>query len=106
MWPMIWWMMEKVVVAVERALRSVSSWYSTTPAEKMIGAGVDRRGRCTCSGAMYLSVPTIAALRARGLAGVLDAGHAKVRELDAATGLEEQVGRLDVAVHDGLAMCA
>ena len=41
-------------------------------------------------------------LRARGVTGVLDAGHTEICELDATTGFNQQVGRFDVAVHDAL----
>jgi hypothetical protein len=48
--------------------------------------------------------PTIEPLVRVRLAGVLDARHAEVGQLDAPAGLDQQVGRLDVAVHDVLAV--
>jgi hypothetical protein len=80
---------------------SVSSWYSTTPDREQVGARIDLLP-LHLLGRHVLQRADHAALRARGFAGILDAGDAEVGELDAPARLDQQVGRLDVAVDDAL----
>jgi hypothetical protein len=90
----------KVVVAVERALVR-QQLVQHDPHREQVCAGIDLLplhllGRHVFQGADH------AALRARGLAGVLDARDPEVGELDPPARLDQQVGRLDVTVHDAL----
>ena len=90
----------KVAVAVERPLAG-EQLVQHDAGRKQVGARVDLLA-LDLLGRHVFERADHRALGARGVARVLDPRHAEVGQLDAPIGFYQQIGRLDVAVHDVL----
>ena len=83
-------------------MRRVSNSYNTTPSE-YTSVSVEIVALRSCSGAAYsgvIAAPTISVSRRGAFVLAQQLGDAEVEQLHLALGIDQDVGRLQVAMHD------
>ena len=93
----------KVGVAVKRALAG-QQLVEHHASSKQVGPRVNRAAFQLLRRHVFEGADN-RALRARGVARVLNTRNAKIGQLDSPIGLHQQIGGLDVAVHNFLLVC-